>query len=282
MSMRPLVLYHDNCPDGFGSAWAAWLNYGDEADYRAVNYGQEPPDVTGREVYILDFSYPRKTLLRMKREAAGMCVLDHHKTAQADLEGLEFCEFDMNRSGATMAWDYLISPVRLPEEERWRQEPEIVRQNLVTRRFVEYLTDRDLWRFALPQSREVSAALWSYPRTFEAWTDCAQNIDRLKQEGVAILRFKNALVEQMCAQSAWVTIEGHKVPFVNASVCFSEVGEALCHKFPDAPFAAYYFDRGDGRRQWGARSQGFDVSAVAKALGGGGHTQAAGWTEDIP
>src|SRR3990167_3596264 len=144
---KSLVLYHGNCPDGFGSAWAAWLALGDSAEYVPVQYGEAPPDVAARKVYIVDFSYPRATLLAMNEAAESILVLDHHKTAQADLAGLDFCEFYMERSGATMTWDRLVSCG--PEDRRWFNEPEIVRCNAVTRRFVEYLTDRDLWRFML-------------------------------------------------------------------------------------------------------------------------------------
>lgn len=28
--MKPLVIYHANCTDGFGAAFAAWLKLGDE------------------------------------------------------------------------------------------------------------------------------------------------------------------------------------------------------------------------------------------------------------
>lgn len=30
--MKPLVLYHASCADGFGAAFAAWLVLGDDAD----------------------------------------------------------------------------------------------------------------------------------------------------------------------------------------------------------------------------------------------------------
>lgn len=36
----PLVLYHGrNCPDGFGAALAAWLYYGDSAEYLGLDHG---------------------------------------------------------------------------------------------------------------------------------------------------------------------------------------------------------------------------------------------------
>src|SRR6218665_2371586 len=59
----PLILYHGrNCPDGFGAALAAWLYYGDSAQYLGLDHGEihtvdDLPPVQGRAVYILDFSF---------------------------------------------------------------------------------------------------------------------------------------------------------------------------------------------------------------------------------
>jgi len=262
--VKRIVLYHGNCPDGFTAAWAVWKKLQGTAEYRPVNYGQPPPDdLAGRDVVIVDFSYPRDALIAMHKIAKSLLVLDHHKTAEADLQGLHFCEFDMDRSGATMAWDHF--------------HPDKPRPDLVS-----YAEDRDLWRFKLPMSREVSAAIWSYERTFENWDRFAGGVESLKVDGVAILRFKNQIVGQMADQSRMELVSGHMVPVANATSAFSEVGEELCIRFPSAPFSAYYMDRGDRKRQWGLRSRGgFDVSEVARANGGGGHKAASGWTEDL-
>lgn len=271
---KPLVIYHNNCPDGFGAAWCVWLRYADDAVYIPANHGDAPPDVRGRDVVIVDFSWPRQTLLDMKATARSLIVLDHHKTAQQDLEGLDFCVFDMNRSGATLAWDYLVCPDPMARHKFGD----------IPRDFVAYLQDRDLWTFILPFSREVSVALWSYPKEFAVWSKLARRIDILAEEGAAILRYQQQLVEQMCRQFRFQIIAGYNVPVVNASTCFSEVGEYLANKYPTAPFGAYYFDRADNKRQWGARVRNgsdFDVSVVAKSLGGGGHRAAAGWQEDM-
>ena len=37
------VLYHADCPDGFGGAYAAWKKFGDTAEYIPVKYGRTPP-----------------------------------------------------------------------------------------------------------------------------------------------------------------------------------------------------------------------------------------------
>lgn len=279
---RPLVCYHDNCPDGFTAAWAVWKALGDEAEYHAVNYGQAPPlgAAKGRRVILVDFSYPREMLDQLADVAAFVEVYDHHKTAQADLANWRRGRvvFDMQRSGAGIAWDEFHQG-----EAVWLG----LRPNLIS-----YIEDRDLWRWALPDSREVSEYVFSLPRTFSTWDDAnvlmGQNASPrslgfagIVEAGRALLRAKRVRVETVCKNVRWVELAGHKIPVVNTAWDFSEVGEHLCQQFPDAPCGGYYFDRAD-RRQWGFRSRGeFDVSAVCQQYGGGGHAAAAGFTSEI-
>jgi len=61
---KRLVIYHANCIDGYTSAWAAWRKYGDDAEYLPASYGDPAPDVTGRWVLVVDFSYPRDVMLK--------------------------------------------------------------------------------------------------------------------------------------------------------------------------------------------------------------------------
>ena len=38
----PLIIYHDNCADGFGAAWAAYKKFGaDGAEYLPMNYNAD-------------------------------------------------------------------------------------------------------------------------------------------------------------------------------------------------------------------------------------------------
>lgn len=92
MSGRALVLYHANCWDGFCAAWVARKAMPD-AEFIPVQYGQDPPEQAGdkdRRLFLVDFSYQRNVMFRLGAlHRQGMTVLDHHKTAQAALEGLD-------------------------------------------------------------------------------------------------------------------------------------------------------------------------------------------------
>lgn len=280
MNRRPLVLYHANCADGFCAAWVAHRKLGDGADYLPVQYGQEPPDAAGRDVLILDFSYKRLILEEMSRKAASVIVLDHHKTAQAELAAIGcdpisgylaggktlLCVFNMDKSGSRLAWEHFFFGKPSP----W---------------LVDYTEDRDLWRWKLPNSREVSAALASLPRDFATWDDLdARGVvgnrppESLAGEGRAILRYQSQLVDSIAAAARECDVGGHKVLAANTSCLFSEVAEKLA---AGRPFGAAWFVRSDGKKQWSLRSRdgGIDVSEVAKRHGGGGHRNAAGFEE---
>jgi hypothetical protein len=257
---QTVVLYHGNCPDGFGGAWAAWQRLGAAATYLPVNHGDPPPDIPPDvHLVMVDFAYSRPEVLAMKSRLASLVILDHHRSAQEALGDLNFAMFDMDRSGAMLAWNYWH-----PDKE----PPALIR----------YVQDRDLWRFELPNSREVTAALASYPMDFEVWSGL--DAGALAGEGAAILRFRNQTVRTMVGFARMGEVGGYHVPIVNATAHWSDIGEAMLERFPEAPFVASWFEDSEGARRWSLRSRpDFDVSEVAKRLGGGGHRQAAGFRE---
>jgi len=265
ITMKTLVLYHDDV-DGFTAAWIVWRAFDHEIEAVPVNYGQPPPDVTGRDVLIVDFSYPRATLLDMKAKATSLRVFDHHKSAQQDLAGLDFCVFDMDRSGAQLVWDELMGGKR----------PTLV----------DHVGDRDLWRFKLPFSREINAWIHCRPQTFEVWTMLAHDIDHdhdnIVVAGRGAVANIEAYVTAMKRYARVVEFCGYHVPVVNApGPNASEVLGALAED--GYPFAVGYFQRSDGRWQYSLRSRGdFDVAELARFFGGGGHKNAAGFEAGCP
>lgn len=256
MSTVRYVLYHANCPDGFGAAYAAWKKFGPEAHYVPVSHGAPPPDLREHsEVYLVDFAYDRQTLTQMA-STRKVQVLDHHRSAQAELAGLDFAEFDMNRSGAVMSWNYFHPDSEVPL-------------------LLQYVQDQDLWNWALPDSQEICTALNIYPHDFETWDQL--KVETLRQEGQVVLRYKQQLMERLLQKIDWITILGQKVPAINTPLFASELGNELCKAHPEAPFAACYADL-EQTRKFSLRSIGDnDVAKVAGHFGGGGHKNASGF-----
>lgn len=272
---KPLVIYHGNCADGFSAAWCFWHKFGSAVEFFPGVYQQDPPDVTGREVYLVDFSYKRPVVERMLAVAASVTLIDHHKTAIEDLGPLFRTDswtggppvlnffVDLDRSGATLAWDYLF-----PGQDR----PLLLG----------HIEDRDLWRFSLPNTREIQAFVFSHEYTFEMWDKlmAADQVELLQMTaaGAAIERkHRKDVAELVAVCRRRMVIGGHDVPV--ASLPYTYVSDAAHEMAKGEPFAACYWDTPESRT-FGLRAtdEGIDVSAIAKQYGGGGHAKAAGFS----
>ena len=266
--MTPLIIYHGHCPDGFTSAWAAHraLKKSDlEPELYVGEYGAEPPyDLArNRDVYIVDFSYKRPQLERLKAAARKLLVLDHHKTAQAELEGLDYCVFDMNRSGAGITWDYFNGD--------FHPRPLIV----------DYVEDRDLWRFKLPHSEEISLRIRLTPHTIEAFDALAlRSVDELLPEAAGAKLYLDHYVRD-AVRNAYVLEDlfgGEAVRCVNVSYTgISDVVHGAL-ELGGVKMALGWLVAADGQVQCSLRSvPGYDCSRFATSMGGGGHAQASGF-----
>jgi nanoRNase/pAp phosphatase (c-di-AMP/oligoRNAs hydrolase) len=274
--MKPdLVIYHGpECYDGFTAAWLVHQHFPD-AEYLPANYGRtNAPDVTGRRVLVVDFSWPRETMERMAVQSEEILVLDHHKTAEEALRGLPFAVFDMNRSGCQLAWDWLVAqregrtdngaPPFKPGERPW---------------LVEHVADRDLWRMALPQTPAIHSYYSSVPMTFEAWEALSRmGRDYVVKFGKAIRQALDRYCEKVGRErevysTLWGDVQVVNAPYLNAS----ELADHLLTT-GETKWTVAWFRRSDGKYQYSLRSSGnFDVSVIAKSFSGGGHKNAAGF-----
>lgn len=299
-----IVLYHANCSDGFTAAWVMKGSglVKEDAEYVAVNYGgDEPYDVTDKHVLIVDFSYPAERLRGMVEfgGAKTITILDHHKTAQEALDefivgvdgevNLDDPEvfwqgcvdlelepirawFDMDRSGAQLAWSYVYG-----------FEPSVNDGCAL----VEYVGTRDLWRLDdLPGIRQVHAWLMSHDYDFDVWSTLQVHLEdhmsNVIEEGYAILKAHDKNVREAVKSSRrQMIIGGHTVSVANVPKSMASDAAHLMAIEPGAPFAVAYFDNAKGQREFSLRSSkehGIDVSEIVKQYGGGGHKNAAGFS----
>ena len=269
---NPLVLYHGKgCPDGFASALAAWLFYGGKAEFVGLDHGDvrsvaDLPALSGRAVYILDFSFGPDILRGIDERAAKLVLLDHHKSAAEHLSGF-VCRcggvhFDMTKSGARLAWEYF-----LPE----RTMPDLVR-------FVE---DRDIWTWQYSQSAAYLAALDMEPFDFVRWSALADMDAEQREHFMARGQAMDAQFRKLAAdiaQSAQpIVFNGVQGLMVNAPGIFhSLVGDILSQQ--SGSFALMWVVNQKGVVKAGLRSQrNFDCIALARSMDGGGHAQACGF-----
>lgn len=284
--MKPLVIYHDHCQDGFGAAYAAWLAFGDNAEYLPMSYTPTltMPDTDKREVYVLDFSFKKTEMIKLFNGAERAGWLDHHQTSfevwcdggPMDGErkyyhstvGPHQIILDNDKSGAVLAWEYFHPDKPVPL-------------------LIRHIDDRDRWQFKMPFTKQVCANLAAMqPWTFEQWHSLAKRLEKQAKpyvdfiaEGAAILRATDAQVLSAARRAKPCTVWHPGVGRVsglaiNSSVHQSEIGHVLAKQCGTFGLIWRYEN---GVANISLRSVGdFDVSALARAFGGGGHQHAAG------
>lgn len=307
--MKPLVIYHDSCADGFGAAFAAWTVLGDEAEYLPMQYGDKRTpfefEIKNREVYVLDFSFPRETMDRLFTNAKRVVWLDHHKTAfemrcvkapdlfftiHKEVDDQKHILLDDCKSGALLAWEYFHPGEEVPM-------------------LIKHIDDYDRWQFKLDGTKEFNKALWSYaPWSFEQWGTLVNKAvgseKLLYSEGAAILRAHEQNVRSVVEggarrcrllhtkdqDPAWYSTHEHweaefDVDAIGlAANCpphlASDVGHELANQ--SGTYGLLWHINKDGKCLCSLRSNGnYDVSAIAKSFGGGGHKNSAGFETEI-
>lgn len=293
---KTLVIYHAGCSDGFGAAWSAYRYFTSQEDpveveYRAFYHNYRLPlDLEDFQcVYIVDFSFKADVILelcnRLKEahgDASEVYLIDHHKTAVDEIAKLEnncpsnlHVTFDMEKSGAVLTWEHFFPTKDVPQ-------------------VLQYVQDRDLWNWNLPDSEAISAVISVTPYEWKDWDNLFLDLEDAGQflvieEGEAMLRLRDTLVERLVKKAGFTRLPGyeeHLVPCVNSSLFQSEIGNELCKEYP---YAVIYFIKADGVCCYSLRSDSsrpdevVDVAKIAESFGGGGHRHAAGFmSEDLP
>lgn len=264
MTNKKLCIYHGNCADGFAAAWVVRQYFGEEnVDFVAGVYQTSPPDVTNKDVILVDFSYKRQVILEMSKTAASILIIDHHKSAIEDLVNMPNnvrMYTDIMHSGSMLTWKYFFGYKKCPD-------------------LLKTIEDRDLWKFELQRTREIQAAIFSYPYEFPVWDKLMiADSSELYQEGVVIERkhFKD-IHELLRVSTRPMCIDGHFVQVANLPYTMSPDAATILAK--GNAFGACYYDKPEGR-YFSLRSceDGIDVSKVAIKYGGGGHEHAAAFT----
>jgi|AntAceMinimDraft_17_1070374.scaffolds.fasta_scaffold22289_2 oligoribonuclease NrnB/cAMP/cGMP phosphodiesterase (DHH superfamily) len=262
-----IVFYHKNCPDGFASAWTAWKKFKNKAEYIPLNY-QSPFDykIKGKKIYFLDVCPNREVLENLKKNDCEIVIIDHHLSAQKNLDlvcpGSFIMRLNMKHAAAVLTWKYFFPEKRIPKLSL-------------------YIEDIDLWKFKKPFSREIVASINLPDFDFEKWDELVKDIEDVNKrkksilEGKKIVEYQDNAIKDIIKTATSVKIGKIKTLAVNSSILISEIGDALIKKLP--PIAVIWFKAGNKKRA-SLRSNGeIDVSKIAEKYGGGGHKCAAGF-----
>lgn len=196
-----------------------------------------------------------------------------------------------NKSGAMLAWEYFHPGTEVPI-------------------LIRHIDDRDRWQFKMEGTKELNAALWTAPWNFQQWKELNESdLAPMYKAGKAILRAHEQNVQSVvkgAARNCSIvpaiidSVESYKSPWVwwndpeHGDTCganglaancpphlTSDVGHELANQ--SGTFGLCWTLGQSGTvAKCSLRSNGeYDVSAIARTFGGGGHRNAAGFEVDI-
>jgi oligoribonuclease NrnB/cAMP/cGMP phosphodiesterase (DHH superfamily) len=275
------IVFHYPCQDGLGSGYVAWLAHkiNDWAipDLYPIAHGMlfDLDRVAGKRVLFCDYSPKLDMLNQVELVAGQIVILDHHVSAQKDLESKSYAIFDMTRSGVGLTWDYFFPFKQIP-------------------RFLSMIQDRDLWVWKIAGSKEFCSGFFTvcscvesydFVELFKLFDELYTNPDKLEYYislGTVLDKATTRKVQSIAkgALKKIVTYQGKKVCVVNCTGEFiSELGNVISSS-PDVDYAVMWRHNAvTNEYNVSLRSTGTkaDVSEIASSFGGGGHPNAAGF-----
>ncbi|KAI4347341.1 hypothetical protein L6164_008159 [Bauhinia variegata] len=310
------ILYHYPCPDGAFAALAAHLYFKatslpalffPNTVYRPLRTEDLPLHEIG-DVYLIDFVGHSGFVQEISSKVSRVVILDHHKTALENL-GTEtsvgenvFKVIDMEKSGATIAFDYFKDKLMNPDTIYGRAGVNI-NYGLVLNEFervrplFQYIEDGDIWRWKLQSSKAFSSGLKDLNIEFDAQLNpslfeqlLSLDLDSVINQGMVSLSHKQKLIDDCLSRSYEIALgegaHGHCLA-VDAdhalSELRSELGNQLAKKSQNLKLrgigaVVYKVPElvNDEMLKVSLRSlDNEDTTRISKGFGGGGHRNAS-------
>ncbi len=263
-----LCFYHASCTDGAASGAVIKKKY-PKASLVSVTHG-DPVQATvdGKDLFIVDFSFSAEVLADFKRRAKQVHWYDHHITSIPIFEKLKWGIIDLKESGASLTWKQEYPSEPLPK-------------------ILEYVRDKDLYEWKLPDSREISMYLANQPGINDpessTWKRLLGPLSESDWEGMIetgkfALRSQKIRILTGLRNGFELDFHGHRALAVNWSLEASDIGEYIYKDLGYTVAVLFYFNG----ENWtfSLRSNQVDVSQLALQHGGGGHPGAAGFRTD--
>lgn len=301
-----VVMYHDPCVDGVTSAAIIYRYYKQENPDHTIEFLPSRHDtkkklsnfidkVRGKHVMMVDFSFPRALLIKFSQAAESILIIDHHITAKEDLDDFIIYDeikpkdfeqitkenkisayFDMEECASSMC--YKAFPISNEPGES---------------DFVDYVRDNDIGKFELSGHENFRA--WARAQDYDvkkfALDIGASHFDHhmvsIMEEGSHILKMMQKLVKQLADE---------ETRFGKLEDIHDNIPYCITDYFLSSDYAHYQIKQGFNlaigfyftKHGIGASVRSDETirsDLIAKAFGGGGHKQAAGFNipwADLP
>lgn len=279
MEEYDINIYHERCSDGIASAWVCQKK-NPTIQLISCIAGKDPKmdieDCKDKKIIFTDICPSVDFLEKICKIAEKVTILDHHITAYHKIEEWSskpdnlITIFEKEKSGCMITWDYFY-----PEEEMPF--------------FIQYIGDRDLWRWSLPYSKEINEVLFEENHISLHGLSLLHDSDKesMIERGKELLSMKKILIEHgMNTARECTFMDEYQVwLYTGFDTLRSDIGSELTKKrikngeLPN--FCVHWrYDIISNEFWLSMRStdEQIDVSKICQRFGGGGHRNASGCT----
>ena len=271
------VIFHNNCPDGFGSAWIVWRHLKGDATYLGITPDKLPVYTLLKNKYVLfvDVSGSKKYLEDVKSVAKNVLVIDHHLTNVEELQEHPNTIIDKEHSAIYITWRVFNQDQKIPQ-------------------FIRYIEDNDLALYQLNKTEAFMAALgtklpFHHIDFFKSWDKLLNLsfVNNMIEDGTKYQEYKNYLLKKNMHISTPKTLGGYKVLVLNfgAVGLASDLGNKIAEANPKMDFVllwSYHYGNDEYSIMLRTRHNNIDLTEIAKIYGGGGHLKAARFAWKAP
>lgn len=313
------ITHGPGCMDGAGSSWVIHNYYKnqctDTVDYNVVHFRVDPgkafETISAKfnnvepgffaKVISCDVGYSGKDMKMLIDMFPDIVIIDHHLSSLRDIAvfynqhndkkidttnvaTIAASEpflppnymYNNDESGATLAWQYFYGTTPAPMT-------------------LQYIKDRDIWKFELPDSKEMTTGIFemlsSNPETWDTWDAfisdetkhlaqaldigrviCCLNTRRIMELSTKFSRF-NYTIDNKTLKGAHLNTAEHISDLGNYVVNMKDDEGKYLYDFA----VLWRYNERDDIYNCSLRSRNdVDVSVICKKYGGGGHSSAAG------
>ena len=265
---KTYVIYHANCLDGMTSAAIAYMKFGDSVSYLPGKYRElDLNSFENDELILLDFSFDEPTINQLMGKGCEIRIIDHHEEPISKISHLPLTElvYDVNESGATLAWRYFFNGLELPK-------------------MIEHARDYDLFHRQMPGTDAFITFLEQHPLDIPTFVKLISDMEdpvlyqRALDIGGPLFQYKTALIDGILNEARPCVIGGERGWMVNGPYALaSMIGSMQSNK--TQCYTLIWSERSDGKVTLSFRDvAGTTAQRLAQLMGGNGHPKAAGAT----
>lgn len=274
MNNFDVCVYHNPCSDGLASAWIVKTHIPNIGlfpyNFQSLIDDKTLTLFTDKKVIFVDCAPKLNEIEILKQTCKDIFVIDHHKTNKNILSTTNI-KFIYNEylSGCQIVWKYFNNDLPVP----W---------------FINYIADRDLWTWTLPNSKTINTGLFNDDHiTFNGLDKLSlgnTTIDDIYKIGTIYERILEKEINKNIKSAIQMRYNEYNIWVFGGNPEYrSESGNKLLNiPFPDGTmpnFTVFWQYNIKGNEFWlsfRGNDNGPDLTVICGKYGGGGHKNAAG------